>query len=67
MTYSLDFRQRVFAYKEKLAPEVGSYLKSLPEAEQPSSLSGMHPAVHRWADIQREGQIQPEDRRSNWE
>ena len=47
--------QRLFNYKEKLAPEVRSYLKALPDTEQPISLQGMHRAVRKWAEIQREG------------
>ena len=47
--------QRLFNYKDKLAPEVRGYLKGLPDAEQPTSLGCMHRAVRKWADIQREG------------
>ena len=61
LTHEVATAQRLFAYKEKLAPEVRSYLKALPDAEQPNSLSGMHRAVRKWAEIQREGQTQPRD------
>ena len=57
--------QRLFNYKEKLAPEVRQYLKSLPESEQPASLQAMHRAVRKWADIQREGQTRP--KKGSWE
>ena len=30
--------QRLFDYKEKLAPEVRGYSKALPDSEQPASL-----------------------------
>ena len=33
-----------------------SFLMALPDAEQPVSLVGMHRAVRKWAEIQREGQ-----------
>ena len=56
LTHEVATAQRLFTYKEKLAPEVRVYLKSLPEAEQPISLVGMHRAVRKWAEIQREGQ-----------
>ena len=57
--------QRLFNYKEKLAPEVRQYLKGLPDAEQPISLQGMHRAVRKWAEIQREGQSS--GKKSRWE
>merc|ERR1712048_1204020 len=57
--------QRLFNYKEKLAPEVRQYLKGLPDAEQPISLAGMHRAVRKWAEIQREGQS--EVKKAKWE
>ena len=59
--------QRLFNYKEKLAPEVRSYLKALPESEQPISLQGMHRAVRKWADIQRESQGQGAGKKGKWE
>ena len=40
-------------------------MKSLPESEQPVSLQGMHRAVRKWADIQREGQTYPT--KGSWE
>ena len=49
--------QRLFNYKEKLAPEVWQ--------EQPISLQGMHRAVRKWAEIQREGQSS--GKKSRWE
>ena len=57
--------QRLFNYKEKLAPEVRQYLKGLPDAEQPISLQGMHRAVRKWAEIQREGQSS--GKKNRWE
>ena len=57
--------QRLFNYKDKLAPEVRQYLKALPDAEQPISLQGMHRAVRKWAEIQREGQ--PSGKKNRWE
>ena len=65
VTNEIVTAQRLFNYKEKLAPEVKQYLKSLPESEQPVSLQGMHRAVRKWADIQREGQTYPT--KGNWE
>ena len=59
VTNGVVIAQRLFAYKEKLAPEVGFYLKALPEMEQPASLNEMHFAVRKWAEIQREGQTYP--------
>ena len=56
LTHEVATAQRLFTYKEKLAPEVRVYLKGLPDAEQPISLAGMHRAVRKWAEIQREGQ-----------
>ena len=43
------------------------YLKALPDSEQPISLQGMHRAVRKWAEIQREGQGQGGGKRSRWE
>ena len=65
LTHEVATAQRLFIYKEKLAPEVRAYLKGLPDAEQPNSLAAMHRAVRKWAEIQREGQVYPE--RGNWE
>ena len=56
LTHGVATAQRLFIYREKLAPEVRAYLKGLPDAEQPISLAGMHRAVRKWAEIQREGQ-----------
>ena len=48
--------QRLFTYKEKLAPEVRAYTKGFLEQEQPSSLSAMHRVVRKWAEVHREAQ-----------
>ena len=64
LTHEVATAQRLFAYKEKPVPEVRSYLKALPDAEQPNSLSGMHRAVREWAEIQYEWQTQPRDKRA---
>ena len=64
LTHEAATAQRLFIYKEKLAPEVRGYLKSLPDAEQPISLAGMHRAVRKWAEIQREGQAS--GKRTKW-
>ena len=65
LTHEVATAQRLFAYKEKLAPEVRAYLKGLPDVEQPISLAEMHRAVRKWAEIQREGQMKPDE--GNWE
>ena len=64
LTHEVATAQRLFNYKEKLAPEVRGYLKGLPGAEQPMSLAGMHRAVCKWAEIQREGQAS--GKRTKW-
>ena len=64
LTHEVATAQRLFNYKEKLAPEVRVYLKGLPGAEQPISLVEMHRAVRKWAEIQREGQVSPD--RAEW-
>ena len=60
LTHQVATAQRLFNYKEKLAPEVRAYLKGLPDGEKPISLAEMHRAVRKWAEIQREGQVDPE-------
>ena len=60
LTHEVATAQRLFIYKEKLAPEVRAYLKGLPDAEQPNSLAAMHRAVRKWAETQREGQEYPD-------
>ena len=65
LTHEVATAQRLFAYKEKLAPEVRAYLKGLPDVEQPISLAEMHRAVRKWAEIQREGQTNSNE--GNWE
>ena len=54
VTNEVVMAQRLFVYKEKLAPEVRAYLKALPEVEQPASLNEMHRAVRKWAEIHKE-------------
>ena len=53
VTNQIVMAQRLFTYKEKLAPEVQAYLKGLPDIEQPTSLVEMNRAVRKWATIQR--------------
>ena len=52
----LALSNRLYAYKDKLPPEVLKYLKALPAYEQPKSLEDMHEAVRKLADIERAGQ-----------
>ena len=52
----LALTSRLYAYRDKLPPEVLKYLKALPAWEQPSSLEDMHEAVRKWAEIERAGQ-----------
>ena len=52
----LALSSRLYAYKDKLPPEVLKYLMSLPAYERPKSLEDMHEALRKWADIERAGQ-----------
>ena len=52
----LALSSRLYAYQDKLPPEVLMYLKGLPSCEQPRSLDDVHEALRKWADIQRTGQ-----------
>lgn len=47
---------RLTASREQLDPMVRKWIYSLPAADQPTTLDGMHEAVRMWAELAREGQ-----------
>ena len=45
--------KRLFEFRQKMAPEVRSYIKGLPPREVPDTLEGMYEAIRRWCDKER--------------
>ena len=48
--------KRLYELRQKMSPELRSYIKGLPEAEQPTNLEMMYDSIRRWADKERAGQ-----------
>ena len=55
--------KRLFEFRQKMAPELRSYIKGLPSREVPDTLEGMYEAIRRWCDKARvAGDVQKDGR-----
>ena len=56
MDSAIATTKRLYELRQKMSPELRSYIKGLPEAEQPTNLEMMYDSIRRWADKERAGQ-----------
>ena len=53
---SIATAKRLYEMRQKMSPELTSFIKGLPDDIQPTSLESMYDAIRRWADKVRAGQ-----------
>ena len=49
----VSLTKRLFEFRQKMAPELRSYIKGLPPREVPDTLEGIYEAVRHWCDKER--------------
>ena len=53
---SIATTKRLDEMRQKMSPELRSFIKGLPDDIQPTNLESMYDAIRRWADKERAGQ-----------